>query len=148
MAHPSKEMMRRAIDIAKKHHTDGGHAVAAIITKGDKIIAEAFTTIRRDNDPTCHAEMNAIRSAAHELHSPSLEGCYIYTTYEPCPMCASAIIWARISGVIFGAKMEDETPTHPQRIKIPCADIFAKGKPSVEIFSEFMRDECRKLLDL
>lgn len=140
--------MERAINIAKKHRADGGHAVAAIIIKGNEIIAEEFTTIRRDNDPTCHAEMNAIRSAAKKLHSSRLEECFLYTTYEPCPMCASAIVWARMNGVIFGATMGDETPTHPQRIKIPCADIFAKGEPSVEIFPEFMREECKKLLDL
>lgn len=148
MNHPDKEVMERAIRLAKEKYQEGGHAVAAIIVKGNKIIAEAFTTINRDQDPTCHAEMNVIKIAANYLKSKKLEGCYLYTTFEPCPMCTSAAIWARVKGIVYGASMEDETEKCPQRIKIRCSEIIKKGTPKLELYPNFMREECKKLLIL
>ena len=145
MKHPSREIMERAIRLATGKY-ERSHDVAAVIVKGDKIIAEAVTTIDKDNDPTCHAEINAIKIASKKLKSKRLEGCYLYTTYEPCPMCASAIVWARIKGVVYGASMEDETKRCPQRVKIPCKEVLERGTPKVELYPEFMREECKKLL--
>ena len=148
MNHPNEEIMIRAIKLAEDKHKEGGHAVAAIIVRGDEIIAEAFTTINRDQDPTCHAEMNAIREAAKELHSKALTDCYLYTTYEPCPMCTSAAIWAKMKGIVYGAGLADQTESHPQRINIPASEIIKNGTPKLELFPDFMRDECKKLLSL
>ncbi|MCK5123426.1 MAG: nucleoside deaminase [Candidatus Pacebacteria bacterium] len=148
MIHPNKEIMQRAINLAKEKHKEGGHAVAAIIIKNDKIIAEAFTTIDRDNDPICHAEINAIKLATKKLNSKKLEDCFLYSTFEPCPMCASAAIWARIKGIIYGASMNDETEKCPQRIKIKCSEVIKRGSPKLELYHDFMREECKELLFL
>ncbi|MDO8657025.1 MAG: nucleoside deaminase, partial [Nanoarchaeota archaeon] len=113
---PNTIFMQRAIDLAQEKYKEGGHAVAALIVKDNKILAEAFTTINKDQDPTCHAEMNVIRLAAKKLHSKKLEMCILYSTFEPCPMCTSAAIWARMKGIVFGANMDDETEKCPQRI--------------------------------
>ena len=67
MHHPNKDIMNKAIELAIEKHKEGGHAVAAIIVKDDEIISEAFTTVRRDIDPTAHAEINTIRAAAKSL---------------------------------------------------------------------------------
>ena len=120
--------------------------MAAIIVKDDEIIAEAYTTINKKQDPTCHAKINAIKMACKKLKSKRLEDCYIYSTYEPCPMCAAAIIWAKMKGIVYGAAMEDETEKNPQRIKISCSDITKKGTPKVKIFPNVLRNECKKLL--
>lgn len=146
MNHPDEKIMRRAIDLAREKYIEGGHAVAAIIVRDDEIISEAYTTIERDQDPTCHAEMNAIRETAKKLHSKKLDNCYLYTTYEPCPMCASAAIWARMKGIIYGASREDQTEKHPWRVHIPASEVIKNGTPKLELFPEFMRDECKKLL--
>lgn len=140
--------MERAIKLAIDKHKESGHAVAAIIVKDGKIITEAFTSVNRDNDPTCHAEMNAIRLAAKKLHSKKLEGCYLYSTYEPCPMCTSAAIWARMKGIIYGASREDRTEKCPWRIMIPASEVIIHGIPKLELYPEFMREECKKLLNL
>lgn len=147
MQHPNKEIMERAINLAYEKLTEGGHAVAAIIVKEDEIVSEAFTSVRRDIDPTAHAEINAIRLAAKKV-GYQLFDWYLYTTFEPCPMCASAAIWAKIKGIIYGAGMNDQTVTHPQRITIPAVEIIKQGTPQLELYPEFMRDECKKLLDL
>ncbi len=148
MNHPDKEIMQKAINLAISNHKVGGHAVASIIVRGDEIIAEAFTTINRDLDPTCHAEINAIKIAAKKLKSKNLENCFLYSTFEPCPMCTSAAIWARMKGIIFGASMEDETDKCPQRIKINCSQVIENGTPKLELYPGFMRQECKKLLIL
>ncbi len=139
--------MSRAIALAKEKYKEGGHAVGAIIVKDDIIVAEAFTTIRRDNDPTAHAEINVIRAAAKKLGTKLID-CYLYTTYEPCPMCTTAAIWARMSGIVYGASREDKTEGYPWRISIPAADVIAKGEPELELFPECMRNECKELLTL
>jgi|SaaInlV_200m_DNA_6_1039755.scaffolds.fasta_scaffold68255_1 guanine deaminase len=96
---PMKLAVQEAILGIQK--ADGG-PFGATIMRGDIVIASAHNTVLKDRDPTCHAEMNVIRLAAASLGEPHLQGCVIYTTAEPCPMCLSAIYWARIERVIIG----------------------------------------------
>lgn len=147
MKHPDENIMRQAIKLAKAKYKEGGHAVAAIIVKDDKIISEAFTTIKRDNDPTAHAEMNAIRAASKKLGEKLLD-CYLYTTYEPCPMCSSAAIWAEMKGIVYGASRDDQTKEYPWRVYIPASKVIENGTPKLELYPEFMRNECKKLFTL
>lgn len=83
-----------------------GGPFGACVVKDNSVIAVAHNTVLKDNDPTCHAEMNAIRKACKQLGSYVLEGCELYTTSEPCPMCLAAILWARIDTVFVGASRE------------------------------------------
>lgn len=145
---PDPKIMKLLIQLATENHQAGGHAVAAAITRDGEIISTGVTTIIKDNDPTSHAEINAIRSATRMISQRFLDGCYLYTTYEPCPMCASAAIWAKLQGIIFGASMSDQTPQCPQRIAIPAKMIVQHGTPLLETVPNFMRDECIKLLHL
>jgi tRNA(Arg) A34 adenosine deaminase TadA len=148
MNHPSKEIMQRAIELARANYKEGGHAVAGIIVKSNELIAESFTTIIRDKDPTAHAEINAIRAACAKLDSFTLEDCYLYTTYEPCPMCTSAAIWAKMKGIVYGASRDDQTPESPWRVYVPAAEVIRNGTPKLELIEEFMREDCKKLLTL
>lgn len=148
MIHPNKEIMQKAISLAKEKNKEGALAIVALIVQGEKIISEGFATINKDNDPTSHAEINAIRLATKKLNSYKLENCYLYSTFEPCPMCTSAAIWAKIKGIIYGANMNDETDKCPQRIKIQCKNILEKGNPQLELYENFMREECKELLKL
>lgn len=146
MKHPNTALMKRAIKLAEKSFRSGDFAVAAIIVKEGKILSEASTTITHTQDPTAHAEINAIRQASQILKSKNLENCYLYTTYEPCPMCTSAAIWARMKGIVYGASRVDATKEHPWRVVIPAADVIKVGTPKLELYPEFMREECKKLL--
>jgi tRNA(adenine34) deaminase len=145
---PDPKIMTLLIRLATENHKTGGHAVAAAIVRDGEILSTGVTTIIKDNDPTAHAEINAIRAAAHLVAQRFLEGCYLYTTYEPCPMCASAAIWAKLQGIVFGASMSDQTPQCPQRIAISAEMIIQHGKPRLEIVPNFMQAECAKLLHL
>jgi len=94
----------KAIEIASKNIDNGGGPFGAIIVRNNEIIAEAGNSVTMHFDPTAHAEINAIRKACKKLGKHTLEDCVIYSSCEPCPMCLSAIYWARISKIYFAAK--------------------------------------------
>ena len=102
------EYMMAAIDLAEKNlETNDGGPFGAVIIKDGVIVGRGRNTVLRDNDPTSHAEVSAIRDACKNLNTYSLEGCTLYTTCYPCPMCLGAIIWSNISKVFYGNTKED-----------------------------------------
>lgn len=96
--------MRLALDLAAEAAQSGEVPVGAVITRDDRIVAQARNAMRSNLDPTAHAEIAAIRLAARELGQPRLDGCTLWVTLEPCPMCASAISIARIARLCFAAE--------------------------------------------
>lgn len=100
--------MRRAVELSRggMNRNDGGPFGAVIVRKG-QIIAEGQNQVTSTNDPSAHAEMVAIRKACRKLKSFQLDGCEIYTSCEPCPMCLGAIYWARPSVVYFANTAAD-----------------------------------------
>lgn len=98
----SKECMKEAIKFSMNNVTDGsGGPFGAVIVKDGEIIAAASNKVTSMNDPTMHAEIHAIRLACQKLNTFILEGCEIYSSCEPCPMCLSAIYWARIGKIYY-----------------------------------------------
>ena len=104
MSFPLPSPMRRALDLAAEAAAAGEVPVGAVITRGDKIVAESRNAMRGLHDPTAHAEMVAIRAAAEKLGTSRLDGCTLWVTLEPCAMCAAAIAIARIAGLRFAAE--------------------------------------------
>ena len=104
----SKTHMRRAVELsAERMRANLGGPFGAVIVKDGKVIAEGFNQVTSTNDPTAHAEVVAIRTACKALDTFSLEGCEIYTSCEPCPMCLASIYWARLDAIYFGNSRED-----------------------------------------
>ncbi len=102
-----QEFMGRAIELSRIHMRAGeGGPFGAVIVKGGAIVSEGYNDVITGNDPTAHAEIMAIRRAASRLGDFHLEGCEIYTSCEPCPMCLAAIYWARIEKIYFGNTAE------------------------------------------
>ena len=99
--------MQRAIDLSDESVKTGGGPFGAVIVKAGKIIAEASNSVTKENDPTGHAEINAIRKAASLLKDFDLEGCEIYSSCEPCPMCLGAIYWAHLDRLYFANTQAD-----------------------------------------
>lgn len=102
-----KEYMNIVIDMAKTNIEEGGGPFAAIIVKEDKIIGRGVNRVTANNDPTAHAEVQAIRNACNQLKTFILDGCTIYSSCEPCPMCLGAIYWAHIDALCYGSGRED-----------------------------------------
>ena len=84
-----------------------GGPFGCIIVKNNEVISEAFNTVTVDNDPTAHAEVNAIRKACKKINNFDLSDCILYTSCEPCPMCLSAIYWSRIPVVYYANTRQD-----------------------------------------
>ncbi len=100
--------MRKAIELSKNNILQqGGGPFGAVIVKDGKIIASGVNQVTTSNDPTAHAEVVAIRNACKAIEDFSLQGCIIYTSCEPCPMCLSAIYWARIDRIVFANNRQD-----------------------------------------
>ena len=95
------EWLRRAVQTASESVIAGGGPFGALVVRGDEIVAVGRNQVREWRDPTAHAEIVAIRGACVKLGSHQLEGCVIYASSEPCPMCLGAIYWARPEAVYF-----------------------------------------------
>jgi tRNA(Arg) A34 adenosine deaminase TadA len=104
MAFPLPPPMRRALDLAADASAAGEVPVGAVVTLGDGIVAEARNAMRGSNDPTAHAEIEAIRAAAMKLGTSRLDECTLWVTLEPCAMCAAAIAVARMKALRFAAE--------------------------------------------
>lgn len=102
-----KDLMRRAIALSEESVRNGGGPFGAVIARNGEIVAEASNSVTIDNDPTAHAEVNCIRHATAKLGTFCLEGCEIYTSCEPCPMCLGAIYWARLDKIYYANNRKD-----------------------------------------
>lgn len=102
-----EQFMREAIKLSIDSVKTNGGPFGAVIVKDNKIIASGSNKVVQNNDPTAHAEVNAIREAAKSLGTFNLQGCVIYTSCEPCPMCLGAIYWARLDKIYFANTKAD-----------------------------------------
>jgi len=133
--------MQAAIDIAERHQTPFG----AVLAMGDEIFVEAANQTRQLHDPTAHAEAMALRKLGEHLKKTDFSGFTLYTTCEPCPMCTSAAIWAKVDTIVYGAGIPAITEFMPQislRAKTVCEHSFKQ----VNVIQGFMEQECAQLL--
>lgn len=104
------EFMRRAIANSRKAAIEfktGGAFGAVVVDKDGRVLSDGLNHVVAQNDPTWHAEMHAIRQACALLKKPKLDGCIIYTSAEPCPMCLATMYWAGVDGCFYGAIADD-----------------------------------------
>jgi len=143
----SNKFMKRAIELSIKSVNSGTGPFGAVIVKDNQIISEGFNTVTLTNDPTSHAEIAAIRIACKILKNFSLEGCDLYTTCEPCPMCLSAIYWARLNKIYYA-----NTRSDAQKIDFSDAMIYEELNKTIKDrkipMHQIMRDEALKAFDL
>jgi guanine deaminase len=143
----TNKFMMRAIDLSLKSVDSGTGPFGAVIVKDNRIISEGFNIVTSSNDPTSHAEIVAIRNACKDLNNFSLEGCDLYTTCEPCPMCLSAIYWARIERVYYANTRSDAS-----KIDFSDAMIYEELNKNIKdrkiSMHQIMRNEALKAFDL
>ena len=161
MQHPSEDYMKLAIEAAVQSAKNGDYGHGAIIVRNGEVIATGYETLKSANDPVNgHAEIDAIRKACSVLGQSYLQDCFMYCTAEPCPMCMSAIIWAKMPGVAY-AITRDDMINEMERLKqtsggkfswrqiaIPAEYIVERGEPKVELYPGFMREEGLELFKL
>ena len=141
------DFMRLAIDTARKGVAKGQTPFGAVIVKNGKVIVEAHNVVWKTTDPTGHAEVNAIRLACKKLGTINLDGCVIYTTTEPCPMCFSAIHWARISKIVYGAEIADAKKAGFNELVVSAKTMKRLGKSKVEVKGGVLKKENQALFE-
>ena len=106
----AQHYLREAIRLAQANMEKGGRPFGAVIVRGDEVVATGVNEILTTNDPTSHAELNAIRAASQKLGSPSLAGCAVYASGHPCPMCMAAMRLAGVTDVAYAYSNDDGEP--------------------------------------
>ena len=142
LLHPHAVWMRAALDQARQAFSEDEVPIGAVIVHNDRIIAAAWNQREQLRDPTAHAEMIAITQAAESLGSWRLLDCTLYVTLEPCPMCAGAIVQARIPTVVYGATDEKAGACHT----LYQITNDARLNHRATVISGVLKDECRALL--
>lgn len=138
--------MLRAIKKAREGIKKGQTPFGACIVKKDRVVICVHNVVWQNTDITAHAEVQAIRRACKKLKTIDLSGCVIYSTCEPCPMCFSAIHWAKISKIIYGIRIKDAKKIGFNELSISGKKLKKSGKCSVRFVSDFMREENLEIL--
>ena len=147
-----KRFMKMACDLACENVDRGGGPFGAVIVKDGEVIAAAGNSVTIDNDPTAHAEVNAIRKACGMTRNFKLDGCGVYCSCEPCPMCLSALYWAGVSRIYYANTIADADrinfgddfiykeidKPHLERA-IPC--IHIEGTAAIDSFNKWASKE-------
>ena len=134
--------MRLALEEARAAASGGDVPVGAVVSRGDEVVARAGNAREREQDPTAHAEILALRHAARAVGSWHLEGCTLYVTLEPCAMCAGALVLARIDRLVLGA------PDPKAGFAGSLGDIVRDGRLNheVEVTVGVLAEECGEVL--
>ena len=139
--------MSRAIELSIESVNNGTGPFGAVVVKNEKIIAEGSNKVTSTNDPTAHGEIIAIREACKQLSNFSLSGCELYSSCEPCPLCLSAIYWARINKIYYANTREDA-----RKIDFDDSFIYSEIKKNIDErkipMTQMMRDEALKAFEL
>ena len=142
--------VRAAIDVARKAREHGNHPFGAVLVDGrGAILMEAENTVVTDSDCTGHAETNLMRQASKAYDSGFLAECTLYTSTEPCPMCAGAIFWGNVRRVVFGlsgkALYEMRAEDAEEVLDLPCREVLARGQRPIEVVGPLLEDEASKV---
>lgn len=119
----------------------------AVIVKDNEIVIRSYNTAQTDNDVSAHGEINALRAFTKKYgySLDALEGYTLYTTCEPCPMCAAACVWAGISQIVFGASTQQLIDLGTKQIDIPCQTVANKSFHNIEVVGGILADKCLEL---
>jgi tRNA(Arg) A34 adenosine deaminase TadA len=144
--------LRRAIELAREARREGRHPFGALIVneRGETIVAARNNAVRPTGDPTQHAEMVACGEAAGLLPEAKLAKCTLYTSTEPCAMCAGAIYWTGVGRVVFALSesgLRRYTGSHKENptLDLPCREVFARGQKQITVVGPLLEEEAGKV---
>ncbi len=143
--------LRTAITIARRARANGNHPFGALLVDDqNNLLLEAENTVNTEHDCTGHAETNLVRMASRRFDRALLETCTLYTSTEPCAMCAGAIHWSGIERVVFAlsedglyAMTSDGTHLDNETMSLPCREVFARCVRPVEVIGPLIEDEAK-----
>lgn len=143
------QYLRTAIQIAQRAREHGNHPFGSLLVdEHGKVLLEAENTVITNNDCTDHAETNLVRLASRKFSVDVLNKCTLYSSTEPCPMCAGAIFWSGIGRVVYALSEESLyslTGDSPYKLLLSCKEVLAHGARKVEVLGPAIEDEARKV---
>jgi tRNA(Arg) A34 adenosine deaminase TadA len=140
-------LLRRTIDLARESRARGDHPFGALLAGPDgSVLLEAMNTCGTEGDRTGHAERNLMTAASKLYDAGFLAGCTMYTSAEPCAMCAGSVYWAGVGRVVHGMSeraLKDMIGPDPENLTmdLPCMDVFAAGQRKVEVVGPLLSEE-------
>jgi tRNA(Arg) A34 adenosine deaminase TadA len=137
--------MGAALAAARQGIARGQTPFGTAIMAGDQLVAAGHNQVWALTDPTAHAEVTVIRAACRARRSITLEGCTLYSTCEPCPMCMAAIHWARLDRVVYGATIADAAAAGFHELHLPAAELLSRGGSPVRWTPGCLAADCRQL---
>lgn len=142
-------LLRRAIDIARRAREHGNHPFGALLADMQgHVLLEAENTVITERDCTGHAELNLMRLASRQYTFDDLAGCTLYTSTEPCPMCAGSIFWGGVGRVVYALSesgLYAMTGDSPHKLPLACREVFAHGGRPIEVLGPAIEDEARQV---
>jgi tRNA(Arg) A34 adenosine deaminase TadA len=143
--------LRASIELARKARKKGNHPFGSLLADGHgQLLLEAENTVTTQHDCTGHAETNLCRLASQRYDRDFLAQCTLYTSAEPCPMCAGAIYWSNVGRVVYGlsaarlARLVAGSSENPPLL-LPCREIFARGQRQIEVIGPALEDEAERV---
>ncbi|MBI2188944.1 MAG: nucleoside deaminase [Acidobacteria bacterium] len=136
-------LIRQAIELARQARAAGNHPFGALLAIDGTIVLTAQNTINTDRDPTAHAETNLVAAAIRRLSAEEIRRSVLYTSCEPCAMCAGKMYWAGIRSLVYGLPAVDLAAMARRDFVVPCADLFARAREPVAIIGPVLPDEAR-----
>lgn len=141
------DFMRLAIQAAWQGVEKGEMPFGACLVRKGQVISVAHNSAKADMDTTAHAEVQAIREACRRLKTLALPGCVIYATCEPCPMCFTACVWAKVGGIVYACRIEDAEQAGIRQVPISSARMNQLSQSGVEIVGDVLREDSLKLFE-
>ena len=142
-------LLRHAIDIARRAREHGNHPFGALLAdEQGRVLLEAENTVNTERDCTGHAELNLMRLASRQYTFDDLTRCTLYTSTEPCPMCAGSIFWGGVGRVVYALSeggLYAMTGDSPHKLPLACREVFAQGGRPVDVFGPAIADEARQV---
>ena len=137
--------IRQSLELAQQAKHKGNEPFGACLVQNGRIILSAENTINTENDPTGHAETNLVRKAGRTFPASTIEESILYTSTEPCAMCAGAIYWAGIKTVVFGCSNETLSKIAGPGLSVSCREVFSQGTREIEVIGSVIEDEAVKV---
>jgi tRNA(Arg) A34 adenosine deaminase TadA len=137
--------MKIAVEEAKISKSEGNKGYGAVIVLDGEMISRAHDTASTENDPSLHAEVNAIRNAVKVTGDSNLCGAVLFSSCEPCPMCSSLAVWSNLTSIIYGASIEKTSKAGKSRIMVSSQEIIDKSSVLIEVIGGILENECMEL---
>ena len=140
-------LLKAAIDLAREAREAGNHPFGALLVVGGQVVLTARNSVHTDSDPTAHAETNLLHEAIRRLRPEEIARSVLYTSCEPCAMCAGKMYWAGIRTLVYALPSTELAKLAGGSFLVPCRDLFTRAKDRVTVVGPLLVDEARAVHD-